>query len=559
MAPLPKGYPKVIANARLPGNRGPACLIVQFLDASGQKKMIRIPKSALLNKGTLMTTLADADCQIVLEFEGKDKDNLQSHLKSARPERVIHCTPSTGWFGTQFVLPDNVIRRAGELTNVIYEPTDTDELANFTVSGILDDWQHHVALPARHSPVMILGICMALGAPLLQLLGIEGGAVHLEAASSNGKSLTARVARSVAGPPKLLSWSTTVNGLERVAVAFNDALMCIDETGALDGNEKAQADLIHKTAFKIADGTGKLRGKGWEANAAWKVFLLSTGEVSLEAMVKASGVKRLQGGEVRFPNIPCRFGDYGVFSSLPRGYDTSAQLAEAMGRACHNYHGSALRAYLDHLVTNRLSATAKARALIDSFYTFAAVAEHPGWERRFAEKFAVAAAAGILAIRWKVLPWTENEVLIAIRRCYRRARKSVPDAGELLRRGMIRMHKRVSNPAQVIDLRRMSTSARRKFRPKKGHGYLRFREELGLHLLVRKEYFVDWFENPQQAQLVISELQSKSRLKPDPRDPDLQTRQILLWPDRPKRRYYVIALTNADLNDRTTHDRTPGG
>ena len=81
-------------------------------------------------------------------------------------------------------------------------------------------------------------------------------------------------------------------------------------------------------------------------------------------------------------------------------------------------------------------------------------------------------------------------------------------------------------------------------------GLIRYRRELGLHLLVRRRDFPKWFKHQQQAQLVLQELQRLNRLKPDARDPNLFTRQVQLWPGGPKNRYYVIVIDKAELVQR---------
>lgn len=544
---FPKGFPKVIANARLPGKRAPASAIIQFRDDAGLKKLVRVPKAMLLKPKQLTETLANENCPLVLQLNPTKLAELLGDLKATVPTRTIDCTFRTGWIAGQFVLPDLVIGAdSNAIPSVMYEAPEGDEVADFGTRGTLEEWKQRVALLACHSATMTFVTCLAFAAPLLEPLELEGGGIHLDGKSSKGKSLSARVARSVSGPPRLLSWSTTVSGLERAAASFNGSLMCVDEAGALEGSDKENAILIRNTAFKIGEGVGKLRGKGWETKLTWRTILLSTGETSLEDLVKSASINRLAGEEVRFPNLPCGFGEQGVFETLPRDCSSSAELVDQLEAACKRYHGTAFRAFVARAVQELGRLPDATRSLMDCFYEYAVVSDTQGWERRFARKFALAAAAGILAARWKILPWSEDLILRAVKLCYRRARKAVPDAKQLLRLGMARFKKRLRNPERIIDLRGMNV-AERKFKVRPLKGLIRHRPELGLHLLVRRKDFPKWFKHPQQAQLVLHELQRLSRLKPDPRDPTLFTRQVQLWPNGPKNRYYVITVKEKDV------------
>src|ERR1700752_215817 len=59
-----------------------------------------------------------------------------------------------------------------------------------------------------------------------------------------------------------------------------------------------------------------------------------------------------------------------------------------------------------------------------TFYQAATVSKKP-WERRFAERLALAYAAGQLAIEWKIVPWNQQELLDAVVTTYGAARSVV--------------------------------------------------------------------------------------------------------------------------------------
>jgi hypothetical protein len=534
--------PKVVARATIIGG-GPASVVVRFRARTGKLVRLRFSKGDLLDVGPLMKRLANADCSAV-PLESEDQKRVQRELAGAEPQRTIKYSLATGWVGNRFVLPDAIIGQlATDEPKIAYEAPDGPVQANFdTGESTLPEWQEKVAKLAGHSSTMTFAISLALAATLLDVCGIEGGGVHLTGKSSKGKSSTARVARSVSGPPDLMTWSATINGVEVACCAFNGTLMCIDETGELDGTKDQQARLIGKTAFKIASGSGKLRGGTWFSVQKWKVFVLSSGEVSLEVIAAAAGEKRLAGEQVRFPNLPCTTGEYGVFETLPRGYTNSDRLANDLVEACGQYHGTALRAFLGRLTQEPDRAKSEIKQLMRQFYDYLPLGEDNGWERRFAQKFALAAAAGVLGVRWNVLPWNEEHVLEAVKSCYGRSREAVPEAEKIIKRGLIALQGFVTDPAKVIDFRKLTAAQRQAVRRKAGKGYLRDRREYGLHLVVRIEDFRSWFKEPRDADLVLHELDRQGRIKRDEKR-NIITRQVKLSPDdESKLRYLVITI-----------------
>lgn len=534
--------PKVIARATILGG-GPASVVVRFRARTGQIKKLRLSRGDLHDRSSLMKRLADEDC-LKVPFDSDGQKSLQEDLADAEPENIVEYSLATGWVRNRFVLPDAIIGQLkADNPKIAYEAPEGPVLAKYTTAGTLSEWQENVAKLAGHSATMTFAICLALAAALLEVCGIEGGGVHLTGKSSKGKSSTARVARSVCGPPELKSWSATINGIEAACCAFNGTLMCIDETGELEGTDDKQAQLIRQTAFKIASGVGKLRaGKAWNTDQKWRLFVLSSGEVSLEVIAAQSGGKRLAGEQIRFPNLPCVIGKYGVFETLPAGYSDSVPLANDLNDACLQYHGTAFRAFLGKLTQEPDRAKSEIKLLMQQFYDYLPLGEANGWERRFAQKFALAATAGVLGVRWKVLPWTEEHVLKAVKRCYRRSRKAIPEAEEIIKRGIVALEGFVTDPAKVIDLRKLTTPQRQSLNGNPGKGYVRHRREYGLHLVVTLKNFRGWFREPRDADLVLHELDRQGRIKRDTKR-NILTRQVKLWPGHEgKLRYLVITI-----------------
>lgn len=211
-------------------------------------------------------------------------------------------TNVTGWINGAYLLPNGEI--IGEPHKPIYFTGKSSSSLGYTTKGTLNDWQQEIARNVRGNASMMIGVAVALAAPMLAILGRESFGVHLFAESSKGKSTTLNIANSIYGNPEKikLSWSTTATGVKNEAAARNDGLITLDEIGqAKDGKE------LESIAYDLFNETDKLRGEKVEGNRQtkrWKVTALSTGEKDLETQLRLQGAKVHAGQLVRLLNVP---------------------------------------------------------------------------------------------------------------------------------------------------------------------------------------------------------------------------------------------------------------
>jgi uncharacterized protein (DUF927 family) len=149
-------------------------------------------------------------------------------------------------------------------------------------SGMLEEWQEHVARYAISNSRLGLALSTAFAAPLLYPTSSESGGFHFRGGSSTGKTTALIVAGSAWGGGGvrgfIRTWRATSNGLEGVAALHCDALLCLDEMGQVDGREAGAI------AYMLANGCGKARANrdGFARPAAeWRLLFLSSGEVGL--------------------------------------------------------------------------------------------------------------------------------------------------------------------------------------------------------------------------------------------------------------------------------------
>ena len=116
------------------------------------------------------------------------------------------------------------------------------------------------------------------------------------------------------GPEDLQTFRATDNGLEGIASAYNDRLLCLDEMGELDPK------VAGEIAYMLGNGAGKTRANKHgdpRSKSKWRLIFFSTGELALAQLLEQGGKKIKAGQEVRVVDIPADTGKYGVFLLLP--------------------------------------------------------------------------------------------------------------------------------------------------------------------------------------------------------------------------------------------------
>lgn len=219
-------------------------------------------------------------------------------------ERVNHATlrvsrlvTRTGWIGTP---------GAPGVAFVSDDVTTQDEAADFVVGGDLAVQlrealtprgsldAHLVALRAvwAASPIVRVGICAALAAPLLGPLNQRSFAVHLYGDTSRGKSTMLQCISSVFGDPRnpawLSSWNTTANAAEHRAAILCDLPLCYDEVGA------ANLDTVQRLIYTLVNGEGRgrmTRDATVRRAQTWRTIVLSNGETGLADETMATGAQ----------------------------------------------------------------------------------------------------------------------------------------------------------------------------------------------------------------------------------------------------------------------------
>ena len=337
--------------------------------------------------------------------------------------RHVRCVDHAGWHGALYVLPNG--RVFGTDTERVVLQTERAVAASaYAERGTLGGWRDNIARYAVGNDLLTLAICMALAAPLVDVLGEPSGGMHIRGPSQSGKTTTARCAKSVYGPADdkhMRTWRATANGLEAVAAETSDGLLVLDEIAQANARE------VDQVVHLLANNAGKARATrtgGARRQLNWHLLFLSTGETTLETKLSEAGLRTRPGQDVRMIDLSADAGaGMGVFQNL-HGFPSAAALAEHLRAAASSYCGTAGPAYLDHLARERGAdpeeLTATLRALCQQFLDEHIPPGSDGQVHSVAKRFALIAVGGELATAYSITGWPDDAALRAAGACFQR-------------------------------------------------------------------------------------------------------------------------------------------
>ncbi|MCP5160682.1 MAG: DUF927 domain-containing protein [Hahellaceae bacterium] len=365
------------------------CMPMSLLSGSGEEL-----RKELLNMGW--------------EYNVNRAKSIMTYLFSQHPARRVMAAKQTGWHSSGvFVMPDAVLGEAD-----VFFQSETAGMANYSNGGTLEGWQASIAQKCPGNPVLMFVTAASFAGPLLKIVHQGSGGFHLLGDSSKGKSTALNVACSVWGKAEeyMRTWNATGNGLEGVAAIRNDTLLVLDEI------KQANPKEIGLTVYSLGNGTGKQRSsRSGVARTAhkWRTLFLSSGEKALETLMMEAGERPNAGQLVRLPSVPAVFGPHGAFHEL-HGMRDGAELAAHLNTASNTHYGHAGKAFIRALVIDDAEAVNAAFRKMKGLF-----GARNSQEGRCAERFALVALAGELAIGYGVLPWPEGTAVAAVQTLYK--------------------------------------------------------------------------------------------------------------------------------------------
>jgi putative DNA primase/helicase len=391
-------------------------LQLEFEDPDGNTQSLPVARAALAADGAEVRRQL-ADLGLVISGARGARERLIEALAAVVCDRRVLIARCAGWQRelSVFALPHHTVAAAGA-EEVVFEGRTGSSC--FATAGSLQDWQKWVAVLADGHDRLAFSLGLAFTGPLLKPLGLEAGGFHFVGPSSSGKTTALRLAGSVWGGGGPLgfaqTWRTTANALEGIASAHNDVLLPLDEIGLIDPHD------LESAAYTLAGGAGKNRMRadgGLRDGARWRIAILSSGEVGLAVRISEGGGSRRArpGQEVRIVELAADAGKgFGLFDHGGAAGDPS-QLANMIREESDACYGHAGPAFVEHFVKHSDELTREARDIVKVAKSAWVPAGASGQVARVAERFALVAAAGEIAISVGVLPLAVNTVGCAAR------------------------------------------------------------------------------------------------------------------------------------------------
>lgn len=385
---------------------------IELKDFNGIDKQVFIADSRFTgNCETVRRELANLG--VGLESSQKARDLLNRYLTTSRPERQIVCVSKPGWhFDKVFATPEKII---GKLDS---EVVCTVDQSPFKKRGTLENWKENVSKYCINNSRLVLSVCSAFAAPVLDICGLANGGFHFTGRSSVGKTTCLKVAASVYGDTNYIkSWRATDNGLEGIATKYNDSLLILDEISQVDPNK------VGDIAYMLANGIGKTRANcfGGAANTqTWRNLFLSSGETSLSTHMNSVNKKSQTGQDIRLLSINAApsGSSFGIFEDL-HGFQNGAELANHLIEKSAKSYGTAIVKFLENLVKNRESVAAYVFKRMRDIKEFYLPQTADGQDIRVFERFAFVGIVGEYATKNGFTGWGETDAIKGCMKCFR--------------------------------------------------------------------------------------------------------------------------------------------
>jgi hypothetical protein len=543
-APITSSSVRTTKSKRL----GQWSVLIRFRDHDDEVREIIVLES-VLGGPKIIDHLLDAGYR--LPAPGDNRKLVLGYLRDASPARRATVVRQCGWQGNNFVISGKVYGPDGR--RLIYAPRLNERSRQcWERRGSLAEWKDAIASPAETSTRLIVALCLAASAPLLKLTNGKGGIVHFGGRSSIGKTTGLAVARSFFGSAKeeqTVTWNFTKNGFEDLAAEFNDSLLPLDDTSQLEGPAKDAAQLITAITYMTAGRTAKNRSKFYSTlpTATWRVFGLSTGESTIADFAKKCGHRRQGGEHVRLIDLNADVDEkLGIFESLPEGFENSGQLVDHLQSACGQFHGTAFHRYVKEITADLDGTKQLIKGWVTEFEDTINDDDSTVTERRLAKTFALIFAAGMLAKRFGVFPWTSGVIRRAIKACYADAYRQFLGSTFKPETEFERLRKRLTKPGRILDLGSSSAHGGRA----RKHAYAFIKEDQKSNrrfVAIKPRRIEGWIKNAVDRRLFLAYLDGQAWLIRQANSPKFTKQVRISTIGQKRRRYYCIWADALDV------------
>jgi hypothetical protein len=182
-------------------------------------------------------------------------------------------------------------------SEIIFRGADEgdEQLADgFRAAGTWDGWCEAVR-PIGGFPRVMFGVYAVLTPPMLEVLGAENFILSYAGATSQGKTITLRIAASCWGCPDekstsaaIATWDATRVWFGRAPAVMNHLPLVVDDTKRANDRR-----LISQMLYDVASGRGRGRGskEGLARNEAFRTVMLASGEAQITSFSEEGGTR----------------------------------------------------------------------------------------------------------------------------------------------------------------------------------------------------------------------------------------------------------------------------
>ena len=404
-----------------------------LLVATGEKYVVLSVRSLGRNVSAELERLEALDVHFLAP--GSRNRFLSQAENAAKMEPTFKVATQIGWFDDIFVLPDRVFPPQPQIVGmpkglskflVYLDAKDDDVHSRFRCSGSSEKSQEIYRL-CRGSTRLIFAAALSFVGPCCAPFGLRPPGVQAVGDHGSGKTVFGIIVGMALGgiPDSTLgfgsAWNGTPNGLEDYGPALKDTACILDETSLMPTDPRGRTLAFGEALMRLRQGQGKKR-YGLSIDR-WASLLVSTSNLSVYALLDAKRRENYGAYTDRLMDIPAPNHSNSFFENL-HGFKNPAKFGKyVFDIATHNC-GHPIRSFLDSLTAELARDREGLQALVDrNVAKYDAAAENIRSSLRPTLRvggyFATVYAAGCLAIRYKILPFTEPELLAAIILCHR--------------------------------------------------------------------------------------------------------------------------------------------
>jgi 5-methylcytosine-specific restriction endonuclease McrA len=401
----------------------------KFRKVGGGVGRTTVPRSDLLEPGRLLKHLIDHNAALTSAHE-----QAITKIANDEPRRYVIQPQRMGWQnnGQGFLAATGAVGDCGSREVALPSWMTKKHAIVQSKRGTLEGWIERVAGPSCHSSAALVALCAAFAAPLLRVTRTTPFGINLYGVSKAGKTSALLAAASVGGigiEGRMPNFRSTAAARGELGCAFNDQLLPLNEVGLLAQRNRAY-DAIRELIYQMSEGRDTIRhteskyAKAAKA-AEFRTVFVSTSEHHFDRYARFAQQHRDEGEYARCLDVSaCARGGSTIMDLVPDDVEANDRRAWrrkqviSLRRSCASHHGHALPAYIEFLISRGDELKKAVGNLQKDFISQIDIDGLEGALQHAAHNFSLLVTGGMLAIRAKLLPLREEELMAIMREVF---------------------------------------------------------------------------------------------------------------------------------------------